>query len=117
MLNELGPQGFLDAIQMSNERALSKVSGIGIKKAEQMIVQLKHKVGQLIKSGIEISDAGHLAQWHMVTEALESLNYSRVEINQAMHHLKKEDMSGKQSFDYLLRQALSFLSKHPRQSR
>jgi len=111
-LNDLGAESFLQAIQTGSEKTLSKVSGIGGKKAEQMIVQLKHKVAKLIKSGVELGDAQHIAHWNTVTEALESLNYSRSEINRAMSHLQKDYADDTNvSFDQLMRQALAVLTK------
>src|SRR5579885_3374603 len=58
VLDQLGPKLFLDAVQTGNEAALSNVSGIGQKKAEQIIVQLRHKVAKLLKSGVEIEETG-----------------------------------------------------------
>jgi Holliday junction resolvasome RuvABC DNA-binding subunit len=46
-----------------------------------------------------------------VLQALQSLNYSRPEISRAMDYLKKNVTIKDVSFDHLLRQALSFLSK------
>ncbi len=111
VLADLGAQGFLEAIQMGDERMLSKVSGIGLKKAEQMIVQLKHKIEPLIASGAMQGGSQRVMHWHTVSKALESLNYSRTEITQAMSHLKSTKAQVDISFDQLLRQALSFLSK------
>ena len=51
VLAHLGAQGFVEVVSCGDERALSKVNGIGPKKAEQIIVQLKHKVSKLISSG------------------------------------------------------------------
>jgi holliday junction DNA helicase RuvA len=111
-LNDLGAESFLQAVQTGNEKALSKVSGIGGKKAEQMIVQLKHKVAKLIKSGIELGGAQHIAHWNTVADALESLNYSRSEINRAMSQLQKDYADNTNaSFDQLMRQALAVLTK------
>ena len=41
VLADLGAQGFLHAITIGDEQMLSKVSGIGKKKAEQIIVVIK----------------------------------------------------------------------------
>ncbi len=111
VLADLGVSGFLEAIHTGNDKMLSKVSGIGPKKAEQMIVQLKHKVAQLADLGVvaEANSAG--AQFSTVAQALESLNYSRTEIARAMHHIKAASHTTQPSFDLLMRQALSFLSK------
>lgn len=111
VLGDIGAQNFLHAIEMSDDRMLSKVNGIGTKKAEQIIFQLKNKVAQLMKSGIKIEGAQSMGHWHTVSQALESLNYSRTEIARAMNHLKESKENASVSFDKLMRQALSFLSK------
>lgn len=111
VLSDLGPHNFLQAIQTGDEKMLSRVNGIGEKKAEQIIVQLKHKVGQLIKSGIDLTGAQRVSEWHTVVQALESLNYSRNEINNVMQYLQKNYGQSNCSFDQLLRHALSHLTK------
>ncbi len=111
VLAQLGAQAFLAAIQSGDERALSKVSGIGIKKAEQMIVQLKHKVAKLLDSGIKIEGSGELEQWRNVSEVLSSLHYSQTEIARAMKYLNEHHANNNASFDQLIRHALSFLVK------
>ena len=89
VLEDLGPQVFLDAVIEENDRALSKVSGIGAKKAEQMIVHLKHKVSKLIQSGAIVQSSGKISRIHEVNDVLKSLNYSRPEISAAMNHINK----------------------------
>lgn len=113
VLAQIGAEGFIRAVQQEDDKALSKVSGIGGKKAEQIIVQLKHKVANLIKSGVKLDDLGDIESWHNIGEVLGSLNYSRGEINQAMKYLKQEHGSSQLPFDQLVRHALSFLSKKP----
>lgn len=105
------PQQFLEVIQSGNEKALSKVNGIGAKKAEQMIVQLKHKVAKLLESGVEISGSAQLTHWQNLTQVLESLNYSRAEISAALKHLRDSEPQINAPFDQMMRRALSFLSK------
>jgi holliday junction DNA helicase RuvA len=111
VLAQLGYQAFIRAVQLEDILALSKVSGIGAKKAEQIIVQLKHKVARFIKSGVQLDDDGQSASWNTITEVLESLSYSRTEISVAMKHLKQEYPNTQLPFDQLMRHALSFLSK------
>jgi Holliday junction DNA helicase RuvA len=112
ILADLGAQSFLNAIVAENEQALSNVSGIGKKKAEQIIVQLKHKVASLVESGkVDMSEMQESSHLHDVTLALQSLNYSRPEISRAMEYVKKNTKMDKVTFDILLRQALSYLSK------
>ncbi len=108
ILAQLGISLFLEAIQTNNAEQLCTVDGIGLKKAEQLIVQLRHKISALLKRGV-IDQSLHTAHWHTIDQALTSLNYSRSEIHQALDYLKtKKDQ---QSFDQLMRLALSFLSK------
>lgn len=112
VLGDLGAQGFLHAISVGDDQMLSKVNGIGKKKAEQIIVQLKHKVATLIESGtVDAADIKDSSHFHDVGLALQSLNYSRPEIGRAMDYLKKNTKIDKVTFDVLLRQALSYLSK------
>ncbi len=110
-LAQLGPQLFLEAIQTGDDKALSKVSGIGSKKAEQMIVQLKHKVKKLLDSGMQFTASKSLQTWHQVSQVLQSLNYSTLEINHAMDGVKQEVKGKEYTFDQLMRRALSFLAK------
>lgn len=111
ILSHMGGSAFIQAIQQGNEDALSNVSGIGQKKAEQMIVQLKHKVSKLLKSGIELEAGQQVMDMHDVTQVLSSLNYSRSEINSAVGWLHEQNKGVVVPFDKLVRQALSFLSK------
>lgn len=111
VLAHLGAKQFITAIQSNDDAQLSKVPGIGQKKAEQLIVQLRDKVHKLIKSGVDFGQSDNLEQWTTVTQTLTSLNYSRTEIAMAMKHLG-ETFAGKQvAFEMLMRQALSFLAK------
>jgi Holliday junction DNA helicase RuvA len=113
VLADLGAQRFFSAIQLAEIKTLSKVNGIGTKKAEQIIVQLRDKVAKLFASGILVQDNEKVAQWHTVTQTLESLNYSRGEIMRVLDHLKLATLDKEPSFDQLMRQALSFLAKQP----
>ncbi len=106
----LGAADTLEAIGREDITALSKVSGIGKKKAEQIVVHLKHKVADLINSGIEISAENGAKQWQQITQVLTSLNYSRNEITGALQHVKNNEISDA-PFDHQLRIALSYLAK------
>ena len=111
VLGQLGASEFLDAVQTGNEDALSSVSGIGAKKAEQIIVQLKHKVAKLIESGADIGTSPALEKRHEISQVLKSLNYSRQEIAAAMNHINEQYPQSSVAFDQLVRQALAFLAK------
>ena len=111
LLAQLGAAPFLEAVQTANESALSAVSGIGAKKAEQIIVHLKHKVAKLVESGINLGATPLLEERHYIGQVLKSLNYSRQEISAALNYLNDQHPTSTLAFDQLMRQALAFLSK------
>ncbi len=111
LLGELGAQRFLHAIHAADEAALTKVSGIGSKKAEQMIVHLKHKVAKLALSGALTANTGNLSALSTVNDALQSLNYSKPEIALAIKYVQEQGTFAQMPFDQLMRHALSFLAK------
>lgn len=110
MLQQMTPSQIIKAISSNDIKALSSINGIGAKKAEQIAVHLKHKVEKLLNSGIELADAGAASHWHDISQALNALNYSRTEVNQALQYIR-EAQQPNASFDQLLRQALSYLSQ------
>lgn len=111
VLRDIGARGFLRAITTSDAKALSSVSGIGLKKAEQVIVQLKHKVEKLIESGDIVDEISGAVPLHEVAQALAALHYSRPEITQALDVVRGAQDSQQFTFDVALRKALQFLSK------
>jgi holliday junction DNA helicase RuvA len=111
ILEQLGLNGFIGAIQKQDVKQLSTVSGIGSKKAEQIIVQLKHKIDKLVeqKEFLHLGGFEHVSQ---VRSVLLSLNYSNFEVVQALDYIKKASIEKTANFDMALRQALSFLAKN-----
>jgi Holliday junction DNA helicase RuvA len=99
---------FLSAITQGNVACLTDIPGIGRKKAEQLILELKDKVSTLMDSGFTISN--ELSHWKELTQALDSLNYSKYEITQTMDYLRSQEMP-QATFDQLLRKSLSYLAK------
>ena len=114
VLSQLSPGQFLEIITTQDDKKLSSVNGIGPKKAEQIIVQLKHKVQKLLSSGqIAIETQESFVQWQNVNDVLTSLNYSKQEINQVLTHLTEKYKSQNCNLDQLIRSALSYLSGKP----
>ncbi len=114
ILQKLSPTSFLRAIQTADIKALSSISGIGPKKAEQLILQLKHKVTALLDRGWQQAqgdDAQRLEQWKNISQVLQSLHYSPAEIDHALAHIAQETAGVELPFDSLMRKALSFLAK------
>jgi len=112
ILSQLQAPQFLEIVTSQNEAALSSINGIGTKKAEQLIMQLKHKVSKLISSGAVQTDMQQeFVQWQNVNDVLTSLNYSKQEIGSAMKYLTETYSDQNYSLDKLLRAALGYLSK------
>lgn len=113
ILSQLQAPQFLEIITSQNDKALSAINGIGTKKAEQLISQLKHKVAKLIESGtVDASDTQQdFVQWQNISDVLGSLNYSRQEISGAMRYLSEKTQHQNLSLDQLIRAALSYLSQ------
>ena len=109
MIESIGAGQLVQAIVAENITVLSSAPGIGKKKAEQLAVQLKHHVAKLLEQGTTFKDT-NLVDLQKISEVLNSLNYSRAEINQTLERLRK-DVLKNISFDLLLRQALSYISK------
>jgi Holliday junction DNA helicase RuvA len=90
------------AIGRGDVTYLTKVSGIGKKTAERIVVELKSKMNSgLADSGVSSGVLGD------VVEALSGLGYSKEEAREAVKSLKTEDKTSEQ----LMREALKSLGK------
>jgi len=101
---------FLGAIQAGDVKILSQLKGVGAKKAEQMILQLRSKAESFISSH-GVSCVGASQYLSQLSEVLASLNYSRTEIQQVLAYMRAQEFEAKPSFDRVMRDALSFLAK------
>lgn len=112
ILSQMTTEQFIEIITTQNEKGLSSVNGIGPKKAEQIIVQLKHKISKLISTGklAPSGDQQDFTQWQNINEVLTSLNYSKPEISKAIKYLMEKHSGQTPALDKLIRSALSFLS-------
>lgn len=111
ILSQMNVGQFLQAITTQKESALSALTGVGPKKAEQLIVDLKHKVQKLIdQGGDEIFMQANFVQWQQLSDVLTSLNYSKQEIGRTVTHLTAKYQGQECQLDQLIRAALAFLS-------
>jgi len=113
VLAQCSPKEVLEFIASQNEVGLSRLNGLGPKKAEQIIMCLKNKVSALIAHGsIAVEGAGDtFVHWQHVQEALGALNYSKQEIARALQFLRKTyDSQPIPEVSVLIRRALGFLS-------
>ena len=117
VLSQMLAQTFLAALSTGDVKGLSSINGIGVKKAESMIVFLKSKVEKLILLQPHVAaDNVQIRQFTELSQALSALNYTRSEIIAAVEHVKMLEVNVPNeckslAFDGLLRKALVFLSK------
>ena len=113
ILSQMPSVQFIDAVRSQNVKALSSVSGVGIKKAEQIITSLKDKITKLVTTGkisvAAVSQDG--TDWSSLGDALSSLGYTKQEVSSTLQRLAKEPTADA-SFDVLLRSALSMLAQN-----
>jgi holliday junction DNA helicase RuvA len=110
VLAGMGPEEFVAAIATGDSKALSRVNGIGPKKAELMIMQLKDKVPLLVVHNKSTTQTG-LSQITQLSATLSALHYTQPEISAALEFVRTQGSLINSSFDELLRKALSFLAK------
>ncbi len=110
ILSQTDMSTFVSAIQTHDVKALSQFKGIGEKKAEQLILQLKTKIERFTNQH-NVSSVGAARYLKEVSDVLQSLNYSRSEIQQAISYAREQAYESEPAFDHVMRSALSFLSK------
>ena len=111
VLSCLPPAQFLQIIATSDVRALSQVHGIGQKKAELMIMQLKDKVAKITPEDLHPAQHAGINKIKQISAALTALHYKPVEIGRALEVLNNNAHIDTLPFDDLLKQALAVLAK------
>jgi holliday junction DNA helicase RuvA len=112
ILSQVSASEFLEMITSGSESALSNLNGIGNKKAEQLIVELRSKVQKLINSGgLSLERQQSFVQWQQLSEVLTSLNYSKPEVIKATQYVAEKYTGQNYPLDQLIRAALSYLSE------
>ncbi|NTK71239.1 Holliday junction branch migration protein RuvA [Enterococcus faecium] len=104
--------GLIQAVESSDVTYLTKFPGVGKKTAQQMILDLKGKFGELsIDTPFSLFDEANTKDATALSEAMEalsSLGYSDREIKRVEKQLKEVD---NQTTDEYLRQALKLMMK------
>jgi Holliday junction DNA helicase RuvA len=112
------PEVVAAAIQHENLGFLTKLPGIGKKTAQRMVLDLKDKLGPIdaayavapsMQLTLETKPAdADASNWAAAREALAGLGYRDVELDKAWHAMKNE-VSGAESPDVLMKKALQQL--------
>ena len=108
ILNQAEATNIITAIAEKNTNFLSSLNGIGAKKAEQIILTLNAKVTKIINDGMINLATGQTYITDLIS-VLQSLSYSKVEVDQALNYLRALE-NKPAGFDDALRKSLSFLT-------
>lgn len=111
VLSAMPPYQFVQVVATNDARALSQVHGIGPKKAELIIMQLKDKVAKMSTDDFQPAQHSSLHTIKQISAALTALHYKPSEVSRALEHISKQSDLEARSFDELLKQALSVLAK------
>ncbi len=105
ILNVARPDTLVQAIASSDTAFLTKVSGIGRKTAEKIVLELRDKLAEHKRDG----DEGALREESDAVEALHSLGYSVAEARNALKNIKSDGDTNAR-----IKEALKILSNNSR---
>jgi Holliday junction DNA helicase RuvA len=103
ILSTVEPAHLKEAVEHEDPQALRKISGLGLKTAQRLVVELAGKLDYLDATG---SDIGALDLQAQAQEALTSLGYSPSQAKEALSDIKNPTDLGE-----TVRKALQLLAK------
>lgn len=103
VLSTVEPKHLKEAVVGEDPQALRKISGLGLKTAQRLVVELAGKLDYIDATG---SDLGALDMQAQAMEALVSLGYTQTQSKEALKQIKKPTDLGD-----TVRQALQLLAK------
>jgi Holliday junction DNA helicase RuvA len=106
VLNGISTERLVAAIRGNDLASLTKISGIGKKTAERMVLELRDKLDHFAVTAKAPAAASAVEE--DVLSALVNLGYQRSAAEQALKHVAKEKSA---SFDALFRETLAALRK------
>ncbi|MBQ6353141.1 MAG: Holliday junction branch migration protein RuvA [Lentisphaeria bacterium] len=112
ILSGMSVANFCDAIAQRDVKALSRISGIGKRTAERMVVELHDKLAGPGSSAFGGADApkGNLESINDAALALENLGYKREAIRKTLQAITAELPEAEQTTEALIRAALAKLN-------
>lgn len=103
VLSTVEPVHLKEAVEQEDPQTLRKISGLGMKTAQRLVVELQGKLAGVAMTG---SDLGALDMASQAQEALVSLGYTQTEAKAALTQVKNaSDLSDR------VRKALQLLAK------
>jgi Holliday junction DNA helicase RuvA len=110
LLSQIGIEDFAIAILNEDEKALTRISGIGTKSAKRLILELRDKMKKISETMV-CSDAGRVVPAvHDAVSALVSLGFCEKESREAVHAGSLQLSSP--TVQDLIKAALSRLKEH-----
>ena len=110
LLSQFTAKSMMSYIATGDAKALTAASGVGLKLAQRIVLELKDKVGSLdISDGFELSSVKKEQSMPSVSEAIEaliSLGYTKGEASLAVNKIEDDLTTGE-----LIKQALKMLSR------
>lgn len=103
ILGTVEPRHLKEAVVQEDPQALRKISGLGLKTAQRLVVELAGKLDYIETTG---SDLGTLDQESQALEALASLGYTQFQSKEALSQVKEAKDLGDR-----VRKALQLLAK------
>jgi Holliday junction DNA helicase RuvA len=111
ILSQLSASQFISLLMQNDEKTLSKVNGIGPKKAAQLILTLRDKIEKMVMDGdLAVEKTEETAIFQQLSQVLTSLNYSKQEIGRATQYVMDTYKDRQSSLDQMIRSALTFLA-------
>lgn len=102
VLSTVEPRHLKEAVAGEDPQSLRKISGLGLKTAQRLVVELAGKLDYIDATG---SDLGALDMQAQAMEALVSLGYTQSQSKEALKQIKSDDLGD------TVRQALQMLAK------
>ena len=111
ILSGMSVSNFCDAVANRDVKALSRISGIGKRTAERMVLELHDKLESFgFASSGGIAPTGNLDNINDAALALEQLGFKREAVRKTLQTLTSEMPEAEQSTENLLRAALAKLN-------
>jgi holliday junction DNA helicase RuvA len=107
ILSGIAVGDFETAVRDNDLAALTKVPGIGKKTAERLVLELKEKIGEFKSAGERAAPSEKAPMEEEAVLALVSLGYRRVQAQEAVQKILKQDRS--LSLEETLRRALRLI--------
>lgn len=107
ILSAVSGADFMAIVRANDKKTLTKIPGIGVKKAEKIIFEFKDIVHSVDFSSHDAKDSKNLQKINEVDTVLKNLGYSAVDVQKALAKLKGE--AEKLSVEELIRAAINIL--------